>query len=61
VGERVYVASEHGKLVELRAAGEWEVVAIHDFDADIYATPAVSEGRLYVRTRNELYAIGEMP
>jgi len=61
VGGKVYAASEHGKMVELRAAGAWDVLAIHDFDADIYATPAVSEGKMYVRTRNALYAIGAMP
>lgn len=58
VGNKVYIASEHGKVVVLSAQGEWEILAIHDFDADIYATPAVSEGRLYLRTKTTLYAIG---
>ena len=58
VDGKVYVASEHGKVVVLRAAGEWEILAINDFDSDIYATPAVSEGKMYIRTRNALYAIG---
>jgi outer membrane protein assembly factor BamB len=51
-------ASEHGKVVVLRAAGDWEILAINPFDADIYATPAVSEGRMYIRTADALYAIG---
>jgi outer membrane protein assembly factor BamB len=55
---KVYIASEHGKVVVLRAAGDWEVLAINDFDSDIYATPAISESRMYIRTRNALYAIG---
>ncbi len=55
---KVYVASEHGKVVVLRAAGDWEILAINDFDADIYATPAISEGQMYIRTHNALYAIG---
>lgn len=58
VDGKVYIASEHGKVVVLRAAGEWEVLAINDFDSDIYATPAISEGRMYIRTRDVLYAIG---
>jgi outer membrane protein assembly factor BamB len=58
VDGKVYVASEHGKVVVLRAAGDWEILAINPFDADIYATPAVSEGRMYIRTANALYAIG---
>ena len=58
VDSKVYIPSEHGKIVVLRAAGDWEILAINEFDSDIFATPAVSEGRMYVRTRNALYAIG---
>lgn len=58
VDGKVYIASEHGKVVVLRAAGEWEILAVNDFDSEIYATPAVSEGKLYIRTRNALYAVG---
>jgi outer membrane protein assembly factor BamB len=58
VDGKVYIASEHGKVVVLRAAGDWEILAINDFDSDIYATPAVSEGQIYIRTQNAIYAIG---
>ena len=58
VDDKVYIASQHGKVVVLRASGDWEILAINEFDSDIYATPAVSEGRMYIRTRNALYAIG---
>jgi len=56
--DKVYMASEHGKVVVLRAAGDWEILATNEFDSDIYATPAVADGRMYIRTRNALYAIG---
>jgi outer membrane protein assembly factor BamB len=55
---KVYIASEHGKVVVLRAAGEWEILAINDFESDIFATPAISDGKMYIRTRDALYAIG---
>ena len=58
VDGKVYIASEHGKVVVLRAAGDWEVLAINEFDSEIYATPAISNGRIYIRTHNALYAIG---
>ena len=58
VDGKVYIASEHGKVVVLRAAGDWEILAINQFDSDIYATPAISEGKMYIRTGNRLYAIG---
>ena len=55
---KVYIASEHGKVVVLRAAGDWEILAINDFDSDIYATPAISDDKMYIRTRDALFAIG---
>ncbi|MEZ5353590.1 MAG: PQQ-binding-like beta-propeller repeat protein [Bryobacteraceae bacterium] len=58
VDGKVYIASEHGKVVVLRAAGDWEILAINDFESDIFATPAVTEGHMYIRTRDALYAIG---
>jgi hypothetical protein len=62
----VYIDSEHsnhdvGKVlavVVLLAAGEWEILAINEFDAEIYATPAISDGKMSIRTSNALYAIG---
>jgi outer membrane protein assembly factor BamB len=58
VDGKIYIASEHGKVIVLRAAGEWEILAINELDEDIYATPAVAGGTMYVRTSNALYAIG---
>jgi outer membrane protein assembly factor BamB len=58
VDGKVYIATEHGKVVVLRAAGDWDILAINEFDSDIFATPAISEGKMYIRTRNALYAIG---
>jgi outer membrane protein assembly factor BamB len=56
-GGKIYIASEHGKVVVLRAGGDWEILAINEFDSDIYATPAISDGTMYIRTHNALYAI----
>ncbi|MBI4903936.1 MAG: PQQ-binding-like beta-propeller repeat protein [Acidobacteria bacterium] len=58
VDGKVYIATEQGKVVVLRAAGDWEILAINDFESGIFATPAIAEGRLYIRTRNALYAVG---
>ena len=55
---KVYVASEHGKVVVLTAAGDWDILAVNDFDSEIYATPAIDAGRMYIRTRDALYAVG---
>ena len=46
------------KVVVVSAKGDWEILAVNDFQSDIFATPAVSEARMYVRTHDALYAIG---
>lgn len=59
VDGKIYIGSEHGKMVVLRAAGEWEILAVNEFDSGIYATPAVDKDRMYIRTADALYAIGD--
>src|SRR5690606_18011176 len=56
VDGKVYIASQHGKVVVLRAAGDWDILAINDFGSEIYATPAVTKDRMYIRTDNALYS-----
>jgi outer membrane protein assembly factor BamB len=57
-GDRIYVASEHGKVVVIKADPQWEILAVNDFEEDIFATPAIVDGRIYLRTASALYAIG---
>ena len=52
---KVYFTSEDGKVAVLRAAGEWEVLAVNDLGKEVYATPALSEGKLFIRTSEHLY------
>ena len=56
---RIFVASEDGKIVVLRAAPEWEIIAINSLDEDTFATPAILDGRIYVRTRVALYCFAK--
>lgn len=58
VDGKVYVASERGKVVVLSATGDWEVLAVNDFGSDIYATPAIVDDKMYIRTHDALYAVG---
>lgn len=56
---RIFVVSEDGKVVVLRAAPEWEILAINNLDEDTFATPAILDGRIYVRTRVALYCFAK--
>ena len=53
---KVWLGSEEGKVAVLRAGGDWEVLAVNDLAEGIYATPALSDGVIYVRTEEALYA-----
>jgi len=55
---KVFLASERGKIAVLPTDGTLEPVALNDLQDDIYATPAISGGRIYVRTRGMLYCFG---
>ncbi len=57
--EKIFMASELGKVAVLRPGSGLDVVAVNDLDDLIYATPAIADGRLYIRTRNTLYCFGE--
>lgn len=52
---KVFLASTEGKITVLKAGGEWEVLAVNELGDEVGATPALSNGRIYVRTRSALY------
>ena len=58
---KVYMASQTGKVSVLKARGDWPVLATNELGEEIYATPAVSEGRIYLRTMSTLYCFGNKP
>jgi len=52
---KVFLANTEGKITVLKAGAEWEVLAVNELDDEVSATPALSEGRLFVRTHKALY------
>lgn len=58
---KLFLVSEAGKLSVLKAAPQWEVLAVNDLAEECYSTPAVSGSRLFVRTRASLYAFAQDP
>lgn len=55
---KLYCFSREGEMAVVAASDEFELLAKHDFGEGIFATPAVSDGRMYVRTFNRLISIG---
>jgi outer membrane protein assembly factor BamB len=55
----IYFSTEPGAVVIVAPGGELTVRQVNDLNEEIYATPAVSDGRIYVRTTQALYAFGQ--
>ncbi len=55
---RVWLVSQDGTVSIVTARAEWEILAVNALDDEVFATPAIADGRLYVRTRGHLYCFG---
>lgn len=56
---KIYFSSREGKISVVRAGADWEVLSTTDLKERLQATPAISGGRLYVRTDRALYCFAE--
>jgi outer membrane protein assembly factor BamB len=57
--DKVYLIGQAGQVSVLKAMGEWEVLGVNEMDDEVYATPAIADGRIYIRTRSALYSFGK--
>ncbi len=52
---KIYTVSDAGHMAVIRAGREWEILAVNDLDEPTSATPALDNGRIFVRTKQHLY------
>lgn len=52
---KIYLASEDGNVAVVRAGAEWEVLAVTAMEEAFYASAAISEGAVYLRSDQALY------
>ena len=57
--DKVFLIGQGGQVSVVKAAGDWEVLAVNELDDECYATPAIADGHIYIRTRSALYAFGK--
>jgi outer membrane protein assembly factor BamB len=55
----VYLASETGETFVLRAGREPRVLARNDVGERLIAPPAISRGRIFLRSDGTLFAVGK--
>lgn len=55
---KVFVISDDGKLTVASAEEQWKVLSTADFGEPTYATPAIVDSKLFIRTAGHLYCFG---
>jgi outer membrane protein assembly factor BamB len=53
---KLFILNEAGRLAVLQAGRDWRVLAANDLSANCYATPAIAEGVIVVRSERDLWA-----
>ena len=61
VDGKVFFTNDDGITFVLRAGPEFELLHTNDIGARTFASPALVDGMWYIRTENELLAIGDTP
>ena len=56
---KLYFAGEQGNVYVVAAGPEYQLLSKNDMKGICMATPAISEGVLYVRTENSIVAVEE--
>ena len=54
-GGKLVTASHAGRVAVLEAGADWKVLAVRDLGEEIWATPAIGDGQVFVRTQQALY------
>jgi outer membrane protein assembly factor BamB len=57
--QKIHFTSEEGKVYTIRAAPKFELIATSDLGEPCMATPAISAGELFFRTRHHLACVSE--
>jgi outer membrane protein assembly factor BamB len=56
---KLYVVSEEGKATVIQAGAQWQILKVNDLGEGCKGTPAVADGRLYIRTYEALYCFAK--
>jgi outer membrane protein assembly factor BamB len=56
---RIYATSQEGKVVVIKPGAEWEILAVNPLNEPVNATPAFVDGRIFIRTHQNLYCFAK--
>lgn len=55
---KIYITSRDGDVIVVKAGKEFEILAKNELGEQVAASPAISNGVIYFRTFDALWAIG---
>jgi len=55
---RIYFVGDNGETTVIKAGATFEVLAKNPLEGTVQASPAISQGQIFIRTERSLYAIG---
>jgi outer membrane protein assembly factor BamB len=56
---KIYIVGREGIGLVVQAGREFKILATNDLKETTYASPAIADGRIYIRTWKHLYCIGK--
>ena len=56
---KMYSADETGQVSVVRMGADWTLIRTNAMGEEVYATPVVMDGRLFIRTRSALYCFAQ--
>ena len=56
---KIYLSSEDGDIFVVKAGSKYELIATNPMGEVLMATPAISDGMIFVRGQHSVFAIGE--
>jgi len=58
-GGVIYFCDDRGNISIVADGDPWRQIGLAQLESPIIASPAIADGRLYVRTNEHLYCFGE--
>jgi outer membrane protein assembly factor BamB len=55
---KVFLVSQDGTVSVVDAKSDWEILSVNPLDDEVFATPAIADGRIYIRTKSAIYCFG---
>ena len=58
-GDRVFCLDDNGTTHVFQGGPEYKVLHLNKLDEQVWASPAIADGALFIRTTKSLYCISE--